>query len=49
MMNLDFAIAAHYASESVNNNWRPNNADPDLAGNAGFNAYRGANRYNRRV
>ena len=37
MQNLDFAIAAHYALESVNSAWRPNNANTDLAGNAGFN------------
>ena len=34
--NLDFATAAHYASGSVNNAWRPNNVDPDNATNAGF-------------
>ena len=37
--NLDFALSADYASGSVNNSWRPNNANPDGAGNAGFNGF----------
>ena len=36
MQNLDFATAAHYASRNVNDDWRPDNADPDDATNAGF-------------
>ena len=47
MQNLDFAIAAHYASESVNNDWRPTNMsgtvvtgdDIDSATNAGFSGF----------
>ena len=34
--NLDFADAAHYADGTVNDGWRPNNANPDTATNAGF-------------
>ena len=34
--NLDFANATHYASGSVDSNWRPNNSNPDRATNAGF-------------
>ena len=36
MQDLDFTVAAHYASGTVNRDWRPNNADPDRARNAGF-------------
>ena len=34
--DLDFEQASHYASGTVNNNWRPNNTDPDSATNKGF-------------
>ena len=37
--NLDFATAAHYVSGSVNNDWRPDNTDPDRATNAGFSGF----------
>ncbi len=36
MGNLDFADAASYAAGSVNSDWRPDNADPDMATNAGW-------------
>ena len=36
MRNLDFADAASYAAGSVNSDWRPDNADPDMATNAGW-------------
>ena len=34
--DLDFEQASHYASGTVNNDWRPNNTDPDSATNEGF-------------
>ena len=34
--NLDFADAASYAAGSINSDWRPDNADPDMATNAGW-------------
>ncbi len=36
MRSLNFDTGAHYASEVVNNSWRPNNADSDMATNAGW-------------
>ena len=36
MGNLDFADAASYAAGSINSDWRPDNADPDMATNAGW-------------
>ena len=36
MGNLDFADAASYATGSINSDWRPDNADPDMATNAGW-------------
>ena len=36
MGNLDFADAASYAAGSINSDWRPNRADPDMATNAGW-------------
>ena len=39
IQDLDFAIAAHYPSGSVDADWRPNNTDPDDATNAGFNGF----------
>ena len=43
MRNLDFGIAADYASGSVNADWRPNRSDPERAGNAGFSGIDGFN------
>ena len=34
--DLDFASAGSYASGVLRNEWRPDNADPDMAANAGF-------------
>ena len=34
--NLDFTEASHYASNTVNNAYTPNNEDPSMATNAGF-------------
>ena len=45
MQNLDFATAAHYASEVVNIAWRPTTgippvlSTPEVATNAGFNGF----------
>ena len=36
MQGLDFAVAAHYASGNVNDDWRPNSSDPGRATNEGF-------------
>ena len=37
MQSLDFTNAGHYASGRVNGDWIPNNSDPDMASNPGFN------------
>ena len=34
--NLDFAEAASYAADAVNTDWRPNNDDPSMATNPGW-------------
>ena len=34
--SLDFAEAASYAADAVNTDWRPNNADPSMATNPGW-------------
>ena len=34
--NLDFASAASYDADAINSDWRPDNADPDMATNAGW-------------
>ena len=36
MRNLDFASAASYDADAINSDWRPDNADPDMATNAGW-------------
>ena len=36
MGNLDFASAASYDADAINSDWRPDNADPDMATNAGW-------------
>ena len=40
--SLDFDIANHYASGSVNGDWRPNDSDPDMATNVGFDGLGGS-------
>ena len=36
--SLDFADTASYAAGGINSDWRPDNADPDLATNAGWDS-----------